>query len=454
MSRSSTSFRVGRVQAYLRGSVWYLCYHEQGRRHRPRVGPDRQAARQLAAQINAQIQNGAPAALSFTPVSVPELRQRWLAHHEQVLCSSVHTLDRYRTATDYLLRFERDIRPVRSAAQFQVAHAEEFVRYLRTLRVAPNGHPHARLRPLRDTGVRYILETCRALFSYAHKRRHLSPYAENPFAMLELGRIPIEDARPLLLFDAEQERLFLQGCDNWQFPLFLTLLLTGLRPGELTHLLLPQDLDLEAGLLRIRNKPQLGWQVKTRNERDIPLVPVLIAVPRGVVGHRITGPVFRRRRFTAGPEPLLSGLPLSALQEEFREWMERREAQAARPFGRAERLRQAKQVWRDAGAIKEDRIRLEFMAVTRKIGLPEATAPKLLRHLFATALQDANVDPLIRNELMGHTAWAGRRAGSGLGMTAVYTHTRPETRREQLQAALQRRPALGVALNWLKRAGS
>ena len=31
-----TTFKVGKVQGYLRGRVWYLCYHEHGRRHRPR----------------------------------------------------------------------------------------------------------------------------------------------------------------------------------------------------------------------------------------------------------------------------------------------------------------------------------------------------------------------------------------------------------------------------------
>jgi hypothetical protein len=36
------------------------------------------------------------------------------------------------------------------------------------------------------------------------------------------------------------------------------LTLTGLRPGELTHLLLPDDLDLDTGWLYVRNKPRLG----------------------------------------------------------------------------------------------------------------------------------------------------------------------------------------------------
>ena len=52
----------------------------------------------------------------------------------------------------------------------------------------------------------------------------------------------MENARRVVIFTADQERVFLQACDAWQFPLFLTLMLTGLRPGELTHLLLPDDL--------------------------------------------------------------------------------------------------------------------------------------------------------------------------------------------------------------------
>jgi hypothetical protein len=71
-----------------------------------------------------------------------------------------------------------------------------------------------------------------------------------------------------------------------------------------------------------------------------------------------------------------------------------------------------------------------------------------LRHSFATALQDANVDPLVRNELMGHApAYLGMYGGS-LGMTAVYTHTRPETKRRQLEHALANRSAIAAAQKW------
>jgi integrase len=431
-ARKKSSFRVGRVQGYLRGQVWYLCYHEHCQRRRPRVGPDREAAKQLAAQINAQLEVGAPAALSFEPIAIPDLHERWLQHHEQVLRSSVQTINRYRTATEHLLRFVATVRPVRYTSHFGNHHAEEFVRHLRTIQVAANGHKNTPKRPLMDKGIRYILETCRALFNYAGKRRHLPPYAENPFAMLEIDRIPVEQARPIILFTPDQERTFLEACDDWQFPMFLTLMLTGLRPGELAHLLLPDDLDLEGATLRIRNKPKLGWRVKTRNERDIPLLPILVDVLRRHLGQRAFGSVFRRRRFARGYEPQLTGLNRAELERELAGRLAAREMIIERSLSRREQLREARFLWRDLGAIKTDRIRVEFMRLTRKIGLAATTAPKLLRHLFATGLQDANVDPLVRNELMGHSAGGKRGNGTELGMTPTYTHTRPETRRRQL----------------------
>jgi integrase len=452
MRKKSSPFRIGRVQGYLRSKVWYLCYHENGQRRRPRVGPDRNAARQLAAQVNAQLETGATTALSFEPVSIPELRRRWLEHHEQVLRSSVQTIDRYRTATDHLLRFLEQ-HPVRQACHFRSSHAEQFVRHLRALRVSPNGHANTPRRPLMDKGLRYVLECCRALFNYAARRRHLPPYAENPFHELEIDRIPVEHARPIKLLTPVQERAFLEACDNWQFPLFLTLLLTGLRPGELTHLLLPDDLDLDVGLLRIRNKPGLGWQVKTRNERDIPLIPPLVDVLRAHLGGRRVGVVFRRRRCGEPCAAGLEGDSQAALEQELARRSAEREGATGRRLTRAERAWLARGLWRELGAVKGDRIRVEFMRLTRAVGLPGLTAPKLLRHQFATALQEGRVDPLIRNELMGHVAPGERSAGHGLAMTAVYTHTRPETRQQQLEAALCDRPAAVVARERLHKRG-
>jgi integrase len=446
---STKSFRVGKVRAYRRGQVWYLCYREQGRRRQPRIGPDQVLARQTASEINAQLEVGIPSALGFEPMSLTEVRRQWLDHHEHIRRSSVRTIERYRAATNHLLRFITDVRPIRRVSDFRATHAEEFVRYLRSIKVSPNGHANATKRRLRDNSVKYVLETCSTLINYAQQHRHLSPYAENPFRTIEIGRIPVEDAKPIVVFSPVQERTFFDACDDWQLPLFLLMLLTGLRPGELTHLLLPDDLDLSAGWLHVRNKPALGWQVKTRSERDIPLQPILMEVLKRLVGSRKTGPVFCQRRCRNGFVPPLAGLAAARLVRETQQRVAALERPDSGELCRQQKLAVAKKVWRDMGAIREDWVRIEFMQVTQAIGLSCVTAPKTFRHTFATILQDANVDPLIRNELMGHSPASPFGSASSLGTTGLYTHTRPETKRRQLETALRERPALICATIWL-----
>ena len=152
MARNTSAFRVGKVRACLRGKVWYLQYFEAGQRRRPRVGPNRDLARQMAAQINAQLEVGAPAALSFESISIPDLRQRWLDHHENVRRSSLQTIRRYRAATEHLLTFIEKVCPVRHVSDFRSRHAEKFVEYLRSTKVAPNGQPPV-LQPVSQVHV-------------------------------------------------------------------------------------------------------------------------------------------------------------------------------------------------------------------------------------------------------------------------------------------------------------
>src|SRR5262249_60524908 len=93
--------------------------------------------------------------------------------------------------------------------------------------------------------------------------------------------------------------------------------------------------------------------------------------------------------------------------------------------------------------VKTDMVRNSFIRIMVSIGHAEATCSKSWRHSFATLLQDVNVDPLIRQQTLGYKP----TNGSGLGMTGNYTHTRPETQRQQIEQALRRWPA---ALRFLK----
>jgi integrase len=433
--------RVGSVSYYFHHGAWWVYYREGERQVRRRIGPDEDTAATIAAQVNAQVATAAPTMFSFKPLAVPELCHQFLDYHEHVLRSSVATIRRYRTALRHLEDFAR-----RGLVQAQNIDADRFVRYLRSIDVAPNGHKNAARRKLRDKGVLFILEVCRNLYRYAATKRHLPPYTENPFTALAGSRFRIEDAKQVFVFNADSELAMLKAAGAWEFPIFFTLAKTGVRPGELIHLLI-EEVDLDGGWMHIRDKADLGWRIKTRRDRSIPLVNKLVDVLRKVIGPRTAGPVFLRQCLV--PETtLLLGATRQRMAHALARRIDQAERQAAQAISRAEKVAIAHGVWRDAGAVKADRIRLVFIRAAKSTGLAEATCPKSFRHSFATLLQDANVDLLIRQITLGHAA-AGT-SGDALGMTSIYTHTRPETQRQEILRAMNLWPqSLQYARQWL-----
>ena len=434
--------RIGQVSYYFHHGAWHVYYRQGGQPVRRRVGRDELAAARVAAELNLQLAAELPTLFSFTPLSVAELQQKFLDHHEYVVRSSLATTNRYRTATEHLVRDSQ------SAAKTALAHqidADRFVRDLRELRVAPNGHLNATPRRLRDKGVQFVLQTCRSLYSYASKKRHLPPYMENPFSGLGGRRFRIDDAKPIFVFDQQAELEFFRQADDWSFPLHFLLAKTGLRPGEAVHLLI-EDLDLDQGWLRVRNQPQLGWNIKTRRERSVPLVDELTMVLRRSIAGRRAGPVFLRQKVATSAAPL-SGMDRRRLAAEAERRIVEAERQSSTPVSRSQAARIYQRMWHEAGAVRLDRVRLSFIRSARRAALGQATCPKSWRHTFATLLQEANIDLLVRQITLGHAPLGG--AQGALGMTTVYTHTRPQTQRREIVRAMALWPqTIALARQW------
>lgn len=431
-ARKAVRRRLGKVSYYEHHGAWHVYYREGAKQVRRRAGTTEAEAAQVAAQVHAQLAISAPTLFSFTPVTVAELRRLWLDYHEHVLRSSLATISRYQAATKHLENFAREQGVGKPAHEL---NAEAFVRYLRTLDISPNGHAHTARRTLRDKGVRFILETVRSLYGYAAKKRHLPPYAENPFGGLGGKRFRIEDAKPIFVFDAESELSFLRTCGSWDFGVHFTLAKTGMRPGELCRLLI-EEVDLVDGWISIRNKPELGWRIKTGRERKIPVVPELVAVLRSVIGDRTAGPVFRRPLFDPQRHPMFDGRR-DGMTRVVAQRTDAESRKLGRALTRAERAAVAATLWRDSGALSPDDARRSFVRTAEASGLEGVTCPKSWRHTYATLLQDANVDPLVRQLVLGHTPGSN---GGALGMTSVYTHSRPETIRREIFRAVQQWP--------------
>src|SRR4029453_4466151 len=79
---------------------------------------------------------------------------------------------------------------------------------------------------------------------------------------------------------------------------------------------------------------------------------------------------------------------------------------------------------RKVGQIPEKRVRIEFLNLTQQIGCPEFTRVHDLRHLFSSRAQAAGVNPILVQEMLGHTT---------LEMTRRSTHLGVEPKREALR---------------------
>lgn len=249
---------------------------------------------------------------------------------------------------------------------------------------------------------------------------------------------------PFLFSLLIQSFAFFRAADDWTFPIHFALAKTGMRPGELVHVMI-EEVDLDRGWLHVRGKPFLAWRIKSGRDRAIPLVDELASVLRRVIGNRQAGLVFVRPKFCRVERPTAASL--NELQAIFQQRLDGESSTVGRPLNRAEQARIARGVWSDAGMVKVDAIRTSFIHAMKTIGHPEATCPKSWRHSFATLLQDASVDPLIRQITLGHQPSSASNAA--LGMTTVYTHTRPETHRAEIIRALQLWPhSLTVARMW------
>jgi len=463
--KPAARWRIGRISVYQHHGGFWLYYLLDGRPVRRRVGPSSALAECEACFLNAQMVAAeagislrtVPAmgemilnftevvpgntAVTLSAIGIPELRSRFIAHHENVLASSLATISRYRSATLYLERFASRAKledPMR-------VPVPAFVEHLRAVEVSPNGHARSVKRRLRDKGISFILECSRSMYRFGQRQGLLSSGSPNPFAEIGLGRLKNRNAKPIFVFTAEQELAFFSAADPWGLAIHFMLAKTGARRGELAHLLI-EDVDLDGGWWHVRSKPELGWSTKTSRDRRVPLVAELVTLLQKVIGNRSEGPVFLRAKSN------LKALKVTGNRAALAKVAEQRLAQERQRLGRSLSRREEAKIqafiWVDAGAIDADRIRSSFIRLAKAAGIAGATCVKSWRHTFATLLQQANVDVLVRQQTLGHQA--GNPEASALGMTGVYTHTTAEFQHQEIDRALRLRPgSLELVQNYI-----
>jgi integrase len=417
--------RIGPVTVYKRGHTYYLYYRQSRVTERRKIDGNLAVARATAHKIADALAERRPSPLSFARTTPQQLADGYRDYVANVQKLALRTRDRYKAALDRFLDFCRDS-GIMTADAIDLSRVEDFVKWLRGQKRNRNGSATGSRDFYKVGGVRFVLSACRTAFNWAARRRMLPPFTENPFSLFRLDRLrEAGETTTAKIFSREQERAFFAACDDWQRPIFAVLAAYGLRLGELTHLLI-EDVDLGQGLVTIRSKPWLFWTVKTGRERELPLIDSLRPVFERAIDGRSAGFVFLNRPFVTRSRPV----PDFASPQAFRARAERAVADllAQRPdAGDRERKRAAIAFGRAAGQTPEKAIRNEFLRLTTAIGCPEFTRVHDLRHLFSTRAQAAGVNPILVQEILGHTT---------LEMTRRYTHLGLDSRREAIERSM------------------
>lgn len=116
--------------------------------------------------------------------------------------------------------------------------------------------------------VNYELRVLATFFGWAIRNNLL---ALNPASGVERFRIP-KRALPKFMTSGDLKKFF-AACSEAERRLFMTVLLSGMRRGEVEFLTW-EDVSFELGVIMIRVKPDLAWQPKT-DERIIPMSAML-----------------------------------------------------------------------------------------------------------------------------------------------------------------------------------
>lgn len=190
-----------------------------------------------------------------------------------------------------------------------------------------------------------------------------------------------------------------------------TILLVGLRPGEALGLK-KVDVDLRAGLLRVRRSHDRG-QTKTGKEREFPIPDALVEDLRAAMQESPSEYVFpkadgtRQRKDTKLARMLRTGLRAARVVTGYRLICRRKGCGHSEP-------RETEDTGVDCPACG---FRLWVSPIPKPLRFYD------LRHSSATLHRKAKCDPMVIQEMMGHT----------MGLTeGTYTHLDHDYRRTEL----------------------
>lgn len=329
-----------------RGSVWYIDLRVNGRRIVKKAGKSKNLAQLLLNDYELKAERNQLGFLERKEISLEEFIQQFLTYSQANNRES--TTNRYKGAMGVFLRFIKEKTQAKRLSDLTTDIIEQFKVWRKSVPVAKNGGNTEKVKKehvragAKSYTVNFEVMTIKTMLNLAVKWKYLE---HNPAAGIK--DLKTDDSKKRrFLTDIECEWL-LQACPREDYPIFFTLLNTGMRRAELTNLEW-SDIDFENSIIKIQRK--VTWLPKT-GEREIPM------------------------------------------NEELKTLLDRFLKRGNYVFASASN-----------GKMKEDTIRQKLVRIAKTAGIPNLTEVHALRHTFASRLISRGVDLPTVQKLLGHSS--------------------------------------------------
>ena len=256
------------ARIYKREKNWYLDYSYKGRRIRKKVGNSKKIAELALKDIELQIARD-EYKLTKQDIKVEHLIDRFLEYNSTNNRES--TTKRYRSIMNHFKEF-LEIKNISSlkASQLNEGIIEQYKSFRKNTYTNPNGYKINSKKEIkkntrkgaRSRTINIEVDGIKYMMNLAVKWNYLR---ENPIKSVK--SLKQDDKKPFRFLSTEEIKMFLEKTPDHLYPVFFTLLHTGMRKGEVENLCW-SDLDLERRKIFIRSKED--WNPKT-GEREIPI---------------------------------------------------------------------------------------------------------------------------------------------------------------------------------------
>ncbi|MDA8156281.1 MAG: tyrosine-type recombinase/integrase [Actinomycetota bacterium] len=348
------------MSVYKRGDSWYIDLIIKGRRINKKAGRTKGEAREAEASIRAQARAAQFGLAAAYPLKTfHSAMTEFLEHQAATKAPATYAGDKW--------YYEKHLQDFWGERQLTSITSENLIDFQKLKKSSALG----------NRTVNICVNLVRKALHYSA----IKGWCPSP-SMLKFPKLTEPRRLHAYLAPEEYQRLLKGFTPRGWMAYYRTIfgVLTGLRPAELSYLAWT-DVDTSMAMMRVTSKPKEGWQIKTNQERAVPLsleaLEVLGAVKK-MISEKNKAP--RRRKaeiktpwvFSDGPRPVKS-------------------------------------------------IKIALRTASTKAKLSRTVTANMLRHTFATHALRAGSSIKAVKDLMGHTE---------IETTEKYLHVLPEDLRD------------------------